>query len=435
MRGWKILSVLLILLLTASTSFAAGFRLPEAGAKAMGMGFAFTAQADDPSAIYFNPAGLTQLKGQNIMLGVTYVRENGGEFTGTTPVDNNVPFTSGGFTNQKSETQKSLNFFIPNAYYTRTTNSGNVSYGVGIFAPFGLGQEYDDKHSSIFRNQITKIDLQTVVVNPTIAFKVDEVLSVGFGIDWMYGKAELDQTPWSPALVPAGQRGNAFDLKLDGDGHAWGYNFGLLLKPTKNLRLGANYRSPFNLKIKDGDVTLSDIHPFAGLPAGVSGTKASVTVWMPATFALGAAYTVGKVTVEADADWTFWHSYSSLPIVFESPALTDSNAQKNWKDVIALRLGAEYRVTDPLALRAGIVFDPTPVPAETMGPELPDATRLNYMVGAGYKIGPWTIDGAFMYIDKKDRTVNNQSIATLKGFNGTWTGDAWLVGLDVGYKF
>src|SRR5512135_3150752 len=115
MRGWKILpvlSVLLVLLFTASTSFAAGFRLPEAGAKAMGMGFAFTAQADDPSAIYFNPAGLTQLKGQNVMLGATYLKLNGADFTGSTPL------TSGA-----SETQKSLDFIIPNAYYTKTNAS------------------------------------------------------------------------------------------------------------------------------------------------------------------------------------------------------------------------------------------------------------------------------------------------------------------------
>ncbi|OYV96450.1 MAG: hypothetical protein B7Z62_08140, partial [Deltaproteobacteria bacterium 37-65-8] len=155
--------MLLVLLFTASTSFAAGFRLPEAGAKAMGMGFAFTAQADDPSAIYFNPAGLTQLKGLNVMVGLTYVRENGGEFTGTTPVDNTTAI--------KNETQKSLNFFIPNMYYTKTNASTGFAYGVGIFAPFGLGQEYNDKDTSIFRNQVTKIDLMTVVVNPTIAFK------------------------------------------------------------------------------------------------------------------------------------------------------------------------------------------------------------------------------------------------------------------------
>jgi long-chain fatty acid transport protein len=443
MRGWKVwpvLPALVVLLFTASASFAAGFRLPEAGAKAMGMGFAFTAQADDPSAIYFNPAGLTQLKGQNVMIGVTYVRENGGEFTGTTPVDNTTAV--------KNETQKSLNFYIPNAYYTRTTNSGNIAYGVGIFAPFGLGQEYNDKNTSIFRNQITKIDLKTIVVNPTIAFKINEVLSVGFGIDWMYGKANLEKT----AVVPG--VGNLYNLDLDGDGDAWGYNLGILLKPIANLRVGASYRSKFDLKIKDGDVEIRNISttPFIPNPippptafsaAQVFGgtsfdTKADATINMPATFALGAAYTMGKLTVEADADWTFWHSYRSLPIDIKDNKvliLPDSNAPKNWEDVVAFRIGAEYRVTDPLALRAGFAYDPSPVPADTMGPELPDAHRFNYMVGAGYKVANWTIDGAFMYVDKFDRTVNNQVTTAGTGFNGTWTGDAWLVALDVGYNF
>jgi len=420
--------VLLVLLFTASTSFAAGFRLPEAGVKAMGMGFAFTAQADDPSAIYFNPAGLTQLKGHNVMVGVTYVRENGADFTGTTPVDN--------VTAIKSETQKSLNFFIPNAYYTKTTSDGYFAYGVGIFAPFGLGQEYNNKDTSIFRNQITRIDLMTVVVNPTIAFKINEFLSVGAGIDWMWGQAELEKTPVVPGV------GNLYNSKLKGDGDVWGYNFGLLLKPTPNFRIGASYRSPFNLKIKNGDVTISNTSPAyaSGLLGPTpSNTKGSATVAMPATFALGAAYTAGRLTVEADADWTFWHSFSSLPITIQDPVPTlfSTTNPKQWEDVIALRFGAEYRVTDPLALRAGVVYDPSPVPAATMGPELPDSDRMNYMVGAGYKIGRCTIDGAFMYIDKKDRTVNNQAITASggTGFNGTWTGDAWLVGLDVGYNF
>jgi len=429
MRGWKMVPVLLVLLFTASTSFAAGFRLPEAGAKAMGMGFAFTGQADDPSAIYFNPAGLTQLKGQNVMVGVSYVRENGNEFTGTTPVDNTTAI--------KHESQKDLNFFIPNMYYTKTNASTGFAYGVGIFSPFGLGQEYGNGDTSIFRNQITKIDLMTIVVNPTIAFKVNEFLSVGVGIDWMYGKAELAKT----AVVPG--VGNIYNLDLDGDGDAWGYNFGLLLKPSANLRIGANYRSPFNLKMKDGDVEIRNINstvPF--IPPGVTAaqvfggtsfdTKGSATIGMPATFALGVSYTMDKLTVNADADWTFWHSFSSLPIDIKDnkgALLPDSNAPKNWKDVVAVRLGAEYRVTDPLALRAGFVYDPSPVPAATLGPELPDSDRLNYMVGAGYKIGKVTIDGALMYIDKKDRTVSNPQ------FNGTWIGNAWLAGIDVGYNF
>ncbi|MBP2674941.1 MAG: rane protein involved in aromatic hydrocarbon degradation [Deltaproteobacteria bacterium] len=430
MKWWKATLLVLVLMLAASTSFAAGFRLPEAGVKAMGMGFAFTAQADDPSAIYYNPAGLTQLDGNNVMIGGTYVYEKGGEFTGTTPVDD---FATG-FTTVKTERQKTLHFLIPNGYITHTDKAKGIAYGIGVFAPFGLGQEYNSVSSSIFRNQTTKIDLQTVVVNPTIAFEIDEVLSIGFGIDYMYGMATLAKTPWSPALG-----GNLYNLELEGDGDAWGYNFGILLKPTKNFRLGANYRSGFELDIKGGDVNLSNISAGAGLfLAGLTSTKGNAVVQMPATFAIGAAYTMDRLTVSADLDWTFWSSYKNLPITISDPrppVLVSTNAQKNWEDVCAFRLGAEYKVTEPLALRAGFVYDPTPVPAETMGPELPDADRLNYMVGAGYKIGRWTIDTAVMYIDKKDRTVNNQNNATLTGFNGTWTGSAWLAGLDVGYKF
>jgi long-chain fatty acid transport protein len=427
MKGWKMVSVLLVLVLTASTSFAAGFRIPEAGAKAMGMGFAFTAQADDPSAIYFNPAGLTQLKGNNVMLGATYLALDGAEFSGTTPL------TGGAVV---SETQKSLDFIIPNAYYTRTTNDGYISYGIGVFSPFGLGQEYENKNTSIFRNQITLIDLKTVVVNPTIAFKINEFLSVGAGIDWMYGMAKLEKTPVAPGV------GNLYNSELEGDGDAWGYNFGLLLKPTENFRIGANYRSPFTLKIKDADVNISNTSPAYGsglLGPTPSSTKGGATVAMPATFALGAAYTIGKLTVEADADWTFWSSFKNLPITIDNPVptLPSTSNPKNWEDVVAFRIGVEYRVTDPLSLRAGFVYDPTPVPSETMGPELPDADKLDYSIGVGYKIGAWTIDLAGMYIDKKDRTVSNIRLEGNNpvGQNGTWTGSSWLASLDVGYRF
>lgn len=437
MKVAKALPVFLVLVLAASTSFAAGFRLPEAGVKAMGMGFAFTAQADDPSAIYFNPAGLTQLDGKNLMIGGTYVHNYGGKFTGTTPVDDYLT----GFTTRKQERQKTLHFMIPNGYFTSTNKETGIAWGIGVFAPFGLGQEYRSSSAGIFRNQINEIELQTVVINPTIAFEINEVLSVGFGIDYMYGMAILGKTPWSPALLAA-NNGNVYELELEGSGDAWGYNFGILLKPTKNLRIGANYRSPFELDIKDGDVDLERINPLVAAAFGggtTFHTKGDATVNIPATFAIGVAYTWDRMTVSADADWTFWSSYKSLPITIRDTVpglLSSTDAQKNWKDVCAIRIGAEYRATDAIALRAGFVYDPTPVPAETMGPDLPDADRLNYMLGMGYKTGPWTIDVAGMYIDKKNRTVNNQvGLPTMTGFNGTWEGHAWLAGLNVGYKF
>lgn len=445
MRGWKPFAVLVILVLTAGTSFAGGFRLPEAGAKAMGMGFAFTAQADDPSAIYFNPAGLTQLEGNNLKLGVTYVRENGGEYSGTTPLSGGVSI---------SETQKDLNFYIPNLFFAHSNRETGFAWGVGVFAPFGLGQEYENRNTSYFRNQITKIDLQTFVVNPTIAFKVEDRFSVGVGIDFMYGKAKLEKT----AVVNLGAPVNLYNLDLDGDGTAWGYNFGLLFTPTKRLKIGFNYRSSFHLDIKDGDVDISNINstvPFVPNPApppaaftaaqvfgGTSySTKGSTTLEIPATATLGVAYAWDRVTVEVDADMTFWSSFKALDIDIQNnnPLLPDSYTAKNWKDVIAVYVGGEYRVIDPLALRLGFRYDPTPVPASTMGPELPDADKLYYCAGLGYKYSNWIFDVAYMYVQKKDRTVNNQtappppSVGT--GFNGTWKGDAHLVALDIGYKF
>ena len=418
MRGWKMLAVLLVLLLTASTSHAAGFRLPEAGVKAMGMGFAFTAQADDPSAIYFNPAGLTQLEGSNLMLGVTYVKENGAEFSGTAHLPGPSP-----------ETQKDLNFYIPNAYYTYTSKSLGMAFGIGIFAPFGLGQEYQNRDTSIFRDQVTKIDLQTIVVNPTIAFDINEYLSFGAGIDYLWANVTYEKTGVVPSGAPYGGPGQ-FYTKLDGSADAWGYNFGVLVKPTKNVKIGLSYRSQFLVKAKDLDFSASSLVGTAnGLIFPMGTTKATATLGLPATAAVGISYTYNRLTFELDGDWTFWHSYSALNIDNKSVPTYTKHQPKNWKDVCALRTGVEYRVTDPLALRAGFVYDPTPAPGSTMGPELPDSTRLNYMLGAGYKVGRWTIDLAGMYIDKKDRTENNAQ------FNGTWKGDAWLAGLDIGYKF
>jgi len=440
---------------SATSAMAAGFRLPEAGAKAMGMGFAFTAQADDPSAIYFNPAGIIQLEGTNVMIGGTYIRENGGEFTGTTPL-------SGGAT--ISETQKTLNFVVPNAYVTRKA-SPTFAYGLGVFSPFGLGQEYQNRATSFFRNQITKIDLQTVVVNPTLAWKVNEFLSVGAGIDWMWGKAKLAKTPVNfgigdnSATPPTN---NLYQLDMDASGDAWGYNAGLLLMPSKAMKIGFSYRSPFTLRLKDGDVDLAGISTAgraallgASLSQAAFGgattfhTKGSTVIYMPATAALGVSYNfTDRLTVEADLDWTFWSSFSELKIEIPtvligagpSAALGTSTTTKNWQDVAAFRIGAQYKVIDPLALRVGFVYDPTPVPAETMGPELPDADRLQYTVGAGYKYGNWTIDGAYLYTQKKDRTVNNQTATSPAGtagtgFNGEWKGNAHLVALDIGYKF
>ncbi|MGB5994934.1 MAG: outer membrane protein transport protein, partial [Candidatus Deferrimicrobiaceae bacterium] len=388
MRIGKVLVVLVVLLFTATSAMAAGFRLPEAGAKAMGMGFAFTAQADDPSAIYFNPAGIVQLEGQNVMVGMTYIRVNGEDFTGTTPLTFN---TGTGLFDIKSETQKELNFFVPNAYWTRKA-SPNFAYGVGIFSPFGLGQAYENRSTSIFRNQVANVDIMTVVVNPTVAWKVNDVLSVGAGIDFLYGKASLSQAGVVRLGAAPLDQVNIFQLDLDGDGTAWGYNLGVLLTPTENIKVGASFRSSFKLEIDDADVDIWDINstvPF--VPPGpftaaqvfggsTFNTSASTTINLPATLALGVAYIRDRLTLEVDLDWTFWSAFKTLAIDIRdnNGLLPDAVRPEDWDDVMAIYVGGEYRVTDPLALRLGFRWDPTPVPADTLSPLLPDSDRLYY---------------------------------------------------------
>jgi long-chain fatty acid transport protein len=162
---------------------------------------------------------------------------------------------------------------------------------------------------------------------------------------------------------------------------------------------------------------------------------------MPATLQLGVAYTLNRLTLEVDADWTFWSTFKTLAIDIRdnNGLLPDAVRPENWDDVVGVNIGLEYRVTDPLALRLGFRWDPTPVPAETLSPLLPDSDRLFYCAGAGYKVRNWTFDLSYVYIDANDRSVNNQinvaapSIGS--GFDGTWKRDAHLLAFDVGYKF
>lgn len=443
----RVIFLVVAAIFVASSAMAAGFRIPETGSKAMGMGFAFTAQADDPSAIYFNPAGLTQLTGTNMMTGLTAIQLNGQTFTGSTAINAAV-----------EETQEDLNFFIPNMYLTRRSTTTNWAYGIGVYTPFGLGQEYGDKNTSAFRNLTTKIDLQTVCVNPTIAYKLDDSISLGFGIDYLYGKAKLAKTPVSAAAGDNTATGNnnMYKLQLDGTGDAWGYNAGLLIKASENLKVGFNYRSKFDLEFNDGEVKISDISTASRTALGGASvstffggttyaTKGNTALYLPATFAAGVSYNATpKLTVNFDADATFWSSYKSLVITIKDPVGSllpaTSASSKKWKDVVALRFGGEYKANEALALRAGYTFDPTPVPADTLSAELPDSDRNCFNFGAGYKVGAITIDGSYMYITKKTRTIAQSAYSSAyptdsPGINGTWKGDAHLVSFDLGYKF
>ena len=285
------------IVLSASTAFSSGYQLNEHGAQGVSMGGAFVARAWDPSAIYFNPAGLSFIKGFNVMLGGTLILPST-TFTGPYP-DN-------------TETKmNSLSFFPPNAYVTYNFDNG-LAAGIGVFTPEGLGTSWPQDW--VGRFIITKINLQSFDINPTVSYSLNDMVSFGVGFDYALGTVELEkynQTPFSDSL------GNPITpfLHMQGDAKGIGYNFGIMLKPYENISLGFSYRSKINYKVDNGTATFSQDGSLAGeLPGGA----VSTALPFPTTWYAGIAYTGDNFSIEADYQYVGWSAYDSLTINFAS---------------------------------------------------------------------------------------------------------------------
>ena len=412
--------------------FAAGFHIREQGAKAMGMGNAFVAQADDPSALFFNPAGIAFQKGTQISLGVTTIFVPETEFKGSTKLGNSSASPALGVevTGVDEKARKDV-FFPPNFYFTHTMENRPIAFGIGFNSIYPLAKRW--KSTSPFRDEIREIAIKPFNIQPTVAYRIDKWnLALAFGVDYTYAQVWLEKSPYVDnavlGLAPPGTAAtNLGDLEIDGDGDGWGYNFGILWKPIKQVSVGVAYRSEIELDI-DGD---ADFLSFVGPPFGSFSTDASTEVTLPDTWSFGIAYKpIDRLTLEFDVDRFGWSSYDELAIDFDSGStLPDSNSPKDWDDTWSYRFGVQFAITPGLDVRCGYAYDNTPVPGATLGPDLPDADRHNYTIGFGYRIGKATFDIAYMFVDFKDRKVDN-SIQT-----GEYKSEAHLVGANLAYKF
>ncbi|NLV24052.1 MAG: transporter [Deltaproteobacteria bacterium] len=407
----------LVLILTVlfvgavSNAFGAGFHIHDQGAKAMGMANAFVAQADDPSALFYNPAGIAFQEGSQISLGVTTIMVPETEFKGSTRLGTTT-------INNVNEKARGDVFFPPNLYITHSLENVPLSFGIGFNSIYPLAKRW--KSTSPFRDEIKEIAIKPFNVQPTVAYRFDKWnLSVAAGIDYTYAMVWLEKSPYMGAT-------GLGDMEIEGDGDGWGYNFGILWKPIKQVSIGAAYRSEIKLDI-DGDADFAS--PLPGM--SFSG-DASTSITLPDTWSFGIAYKpIERLTLEFDVDRFGWSSYDELKIKFDSRSTlgSQSAAAKDWDDCWAYRFGIQYSVTDNLDIRAGYAYDETPQPEKTVGPELPDADRHNYTVGLGYKVGKATFDVAYMFVDFKDRKVDNH-IQT-----GTYKSEAHLFAANLTYRF
>jgi long-chain fatty acid transport protein len=478
--SFKLLALILTLGVAALPApvFASGFQLVEQNAS--GLGNAFAGQAagvKNASAIYFNPAALTRVKGWNFVasvepIGVGATFSNSGS---TVPSASGIPFPVP-LGNEGGDAGKWIP--VPNGYLSGQVTE-RIWLGVGVNVPFGLETNWDP--AWIGRFHATRSKVEAYNVNPTIALQLSDVLSIGGGASWQHLKADLGSTvayggvayygslqalvaqglppavamaTLNAVLVPQlGPSGVATETPalISGDSNAWGWNAGALLKLGAQAHVGVSYRSKVKHDVT-GTVTFTGV-PTITLPGGLApiGTTlntrfadgpVTTTIELPDTFSVAAAWENDKVEVLADYTSTGWDSIQSLDIKREGASENFSSVPLNFQSTWRAGLGVNVKLNDKATLRLGTAYDKAPVRDEFRTPRLPDDNRVWASGGFEWKVSQKaTIDVGYTHIFvRKDSTSDlpNQETPTstpVGNLVGTYSNTVDVLGVQLSLHF
>jgi len=346
-----------------------GFRNPPDGPAALSQAGAFVAQCDDPSAVTNNPAGLTQLTGDSFMIGSTFAF----------PV---TEYSSGAVRQDRDATPGVLPYF----YYASDLGTQNVRFGLGVTSPYGQATEWDrDLTRAWIYSAAYYSGMQTVNVTPVLAYRFTPSFSAAVGANAYYSRIVVNQLGFIP-LPPM-----EVTQKLRVDGTALAPSAGLLYRAPR-WRLGMTWKGGFDCSY-DGDFDIP------GLVEGDADAELS----FPHIVAAGlAVYPRENLKIEADAEWVGYSAVKTVPI---NAAGTQLVQPRYWNDCWSFSLGAEYRPSPAVALRAGVSYIETPVPDATFEPGIPDADRVMISTGVSFAAAGGSIDFAFVTVIFDDRTI------------------------------
>ena len=426
----------------SGTASASGFQLlGEQSASGIGnAGAGSAAAAENASVQFYNPAAMTDLKAIEVSAGLTAVKTSF-EFSNNGSI---TPGLSGDGGNGGGWG------FVPNMYGSWAVTK-DIYLGLGIGAPFGLKTEYNTPWTG--SAQSTSFEIKTMNINPSIAWRATEWMSIGAGINWQKIDATYKRaagTDGLPIINPATGRpvgiypagllpSTAVKLEMDDD--AWGWNIGALFKPAAQTKIGISYRSEIKYTTT-GNVSVSGPSALVNA-AGSSGIKADITV--PDTFIVSLSQGLGdQWELLADVSWTGWSSIPQVDIVRTSATTTSpvgSTAQTletKFNDAWRFALGANYKLNDAWKLRFGIAYDQTPVPnAEYRLTSLPDNDRIWFSTGFQWKPAPnMALDVGAAYLYLQDADINNNQLAQGRGLvRGSYDDSAFLLGTQFSMSF
>ncbi|ABD70421.1 membrane protein involved in aromatic hydrocarbon degradation [Rhodoferax ferrireducens T118] len=391
------LSVAGALLVMSGSAAASGFALIEQSASGMGNAFAGGAAiADDASTVFFNPAGMSRLSGKQIAITAHAITPSA-KYTSAAGVP------SGGDAGGTA--------IVPNGYFVMEVNPA-LRFGLGVNAPFGLQTEYDANW--VGKQQAIKSKLETVNVNPSLSYQVNDKLSIGGGLDYQHIKGELSQ-----------DQGGAIGVAvINGSDSTWGYNLGALYQVDSTTRIGVAYRSTMSYTLS-GSVATS--LPFANGPV-------SLNIKLPDSLSISGFHQYSdKWDVMADVTFTGWSSFKQVKIV-DGTGVTISNTPENWKDTVRVAVGATYHYNQHWLARAGLAYDQAPVSDEFRTARIPDNSRTWLSFGGQYKPSVTSaIDVGYSHLFLRDSSINSPTPAP--ALVGTYKNAVDILSVQYTYSF
>jgi long-chain fatty acid transport protein len=425
----KKLAVTAVLLLAPVMSYGAGFALFEAGNRGLGMAGAFTAVADDPSAMFWNSAGLAfQIdKGIQVVGGTTLIAPEQ-SFSGADPYPG-----FGYYAEQESQ------IFTPLHAYFVLPLSDKTTFGFSILTPFGLGTWWEDDHAGRFISK--RVDLFAFDFSPNLAFKLTDYLAFGIGVDYRVSTIDLTRNvpfvdPFQQQVVDVAQ----VHIFTDGAGNdGWGWHAGLLGDLGAGFKVGLNYRSAITVDYEgyaefaqfstgnpELDAIVAATLPFDETISGV--TK----IAFPDYWTVGLSWSSEKWTVSGQYGRMGWSSFQELELIFPNNPEFNETIPEDYEDSSDYRFGVEFRASSKIAIQAGAVYDETPQPTHSMSPLLGDADRIGYNAGLSWIHRTWRLDLGGEYLTIDERSTEGTSEA---GYDGIYDGSAILAGATFTFYF
>lgn len=427
----------------SGTATASGFALIEQSGSGLGNSFAGgAASAEDASTIFYNPAGMSGLNGKQVVVAGTFIKFSA-KFSGT--ATGLAPFQAAGTSTGGDAGGLAL---VPNAYFAMEMNP-HMRIGLGINAPFGLQTEYDSTWMGRF--QAIKSKIQTVNLNPSVSYDVNETVSLGAGLNYQHITGNLTSAvnysvlayladPGGGTVLAAIGGTNKEDVStISGSDSAWGYNLGAMFNVNPQTRVGMAYRSKIKYNL-NGTVSFANVP--AALAASVLGSRVAdgavnLPITMPDSFSLSGFHQMNdKWDLMADATWTGWSVLQQLKVDRTTGANVQT-VQENWKNTWRVAAGASYHYNKQWMARTGIAYDKSPVSDTYRTARIPDNKRTWLSVGGQYKANKAsTLDFGYAHLFINNSTISqNQSATGAGNLVGTYNNSVDILSVQYTHSF